>query len=171
MGPARRSRQFSPTSPTRGGGADDLRSLCCQAGPRPARPGNPARVCPVAGGLMGPAAGLGRIASTLTTVLIAFASAGALAFVITTQIAALARELPQHQSEIEAKLERLRGSDGPFLRRHHGAGTGETSPPRCRSATNRPSESKSHPKLTLPRHSSPSSHCSSRWPPPRSSCN
>ncbi|MGQ0732094.1 MAG: AI-2E family transporter [Acidobacteriota bacterium] len=60
--------------------------------------------------------GLGRVAATLSTLLIAFAVAGALAFLIISQIAALARELPQHQSEIEAKLERLRGGDGPFSR-------------------------------------------------------
>ena len=83
--------------------------------------------------------GLGRVAATLVTVLIAFASVGALGFVITSQIAELARELPQHQSEIAAKLDRLRGGDGPFSRvatmveelakPRAAAGAAETSPP------------------------------------------
>jgi predicted PurR-regulated permease PerM/methylmalonyl-CoA mutase cobalamin-binding subunit len=60
--------------------------------------------------------GLGRVAATLATVLLAFASASALTFVIVSQFTALARELPQHKNAIEAKLERLRGSDGPFSR-------------------------------------------------------
>ena len=60
--------------------------------------------------------GLGRTASTMATVLVAFVVLGVLGFVITSQIAALASELPQHQSEIEKKLERLRGGDGPFSR-------------------------------------------------------
>ena len=60
--------------------------------------------------------GLRRAAATIVTVVLALTATGVLAFVITSQMAALAGELGQHQAEIAAKLERLRRSDGPFSR-------------------------------------------------------
>ena len=67
---------------------------------------------------LGQRIGLGRVPSTLLTLAIAAGIAVTLAMVVGSQVAKLAGELPNHQAEIEAKLDRIRsaGTGGPFSR-------------------------------------------------------
>lgn len=61
-------------------------------------------------------AGLGRVPAVLVTLVLAGAAAAGIGLMVGTQLSALVRDLPNHQQEIQAKIDRIRGSGGAVSR-------------------------------------------------------